>query len=1211
MDDSDPLGASVIRQLEMALALLKTPIENPPAYWDFGPNKRYGTTRLETDVVEEAYANLERGNLEGFLNSIKTVMMSIVMQMRGNQTLEDVFPEEVRQHLDTRKWPMSLINPTSPIPPLRDLYKRIKQVSDYAFEDYDSALGGMQRNVRYSLSYMGMLRLFAEYAPKAEDIAAEDIKSRQKYLSPSLDKDYQPAPRAMVRDEGINFLPHQTRVDNHLKNIPKHAVLDSATGSGKTIMILHDAMRGIEKGVWKRPIILCPNNLVADYVSEAAFLTKGKMNVIPLTTDILNRHGYDTLKEMIKKAPRNTVIVASMDLPRGSLTRSTSFGYGGADPVMYSLNAEFLRDIGFDYVAIDESHRIKNASARSEAVQKFVADIPYKRLGTGTFITNDLSDARGQMAALNPLILGSQDQFNTAYSVGESKHGSSLGWKFGAEATVRRIIDRQCSMVTVRKREMAASMPRMIEQFHIVDNEFTYNQREIYRMIFDSQIERLKTDFPEVYEAIRSGLDDEMEDSPLLARIMKAWYQRMERFLTAPDEDDLGQHLSPPDNIGPKVAYINKILKKHFDGGKINPDEEGEEAFEPDGGKVFILTVYLPSAKSIYENIDKRFRNMAVHYKAATADVDLQRFKTDPKVKILIGAEQSLREGHNLQMASRLIRVECVWNPGDVVQVNARMHRLDPKGLGGRREFVYLDWLVVNRTIDVTKASRLISKIISKAKFDEADKNVYQNLDDLPKIPINLETIQSENDWQESLKDYLVTYQDFNRIESQQIDKWIAEHPDDHLNAKKIEADEKLRGAKHMNNLPFTENMTLPKGEELGLLPIGEFVSNEGGPADTVNTFDMLNPPLPVVVEGERWGLVSRSGKDAVTVDLVDGRKLLGVPKSSLIVIVDKNGKPAYEKYSKKDLRKEIEKEIGLKGNKGELPGPRGRVGVTGVSQRIKDQMDVRDESGKPEKPPKETPTSKVLENLAEKTDRQFNPNDRVIVKIASNLFYLGTVSKVSKSGKRVTVEYDDGDVDKHGVEEIVAMGREKPYKRGFPAKRVKKFTAGAVKKVKSKYQVDDRIVVRYEPDGDEYYLATVTGVEGDQVSFLIDGDDEDMTRSEDQVMGIGVDKYRGTPIKPSKLAKFLVREDQPLPKPVKVIPNKKAMSSLVVTAGMPVLMVEPIDGLDLKDYGFSTPEPMMIKDVLSKMQATAVAKDLRSVFKLKTKQMDAPGGHG
>ena len=667
---------------------------------------------------------------------------------------------------------------------------------------------------RYSvntvMNAIAVLKVFTKYIGQYDIVVTRDREDRKAYLEQGLDENYVVAALPNFK-EGAAFMPHQAKADNKMRLGPKHAIYEVDAGGGKTMMILTNVLKELKDKHCRRPIIACPPHLVSSYVKEAVYFTEGKINLIPVTNVSMKQHGEERLAQLIMKAPVNTIFITDFDFMKN---KSTDVSYGNKMVAVYK-NAEFLRRFEFDLICIDESHYLRAPSLRTKAVQSFVVEIPMKRLASGTFIADTLADVAPQFGLMDPSIFGTRDQFMKRFS-SEMKGNKVVAWQEGAEVAVRRTMEDHCVLVRHKRKEWAALLPMPEEEFFGV--ELTDNQRALYESILTKTLDALREAIakdPELREALESNDDTKVEE---LQFKLKRYLARLEAFLSTPETDEAGKDflLLPEDKVSPKVRKIYERIR-HHDANKIP-------------GKILIFTNYLSAAESVYNNAPPDLKKRMIHYTAENKMECKTQFETQPEKDIMVGVETSMNTGLNFQFVSRLIRMETVWTPGILEQGNARVNRPNVKKKE-TREKIYFDWIVINRTIDVTKISRLISKSLSKAKFDEYDNPAYQQIPGLPQVAMTMDTIAAHNDFQGSLLPYLEAYETFKQVQMQDFTDYKTRNGGK-LEPVQIPAEGLLEGSKLMTRVPYIPDMEIYAENELGLVRYDQFVHQDAEALD-------------------------------------------------------------------------------------------------------------------------------------------------------------------------------------------------------------------------------------------------------------------------------------------------------------------------------------------------------------------------------------------
>jgi hypothetical protein len=697
-------------------------------------------------------------------------------------------------------------------------------------------------------------------------LLAMDQANRKAAIEQSVDPKWIPPSIPMI-SEGFGFLPHQKKVRNLMKDSPDFALFRVQAGGGKSPLIITDVLYEIKANRSQPYLILCPGHLVANYVEEIVYFTGGKLNVIPITNYVIRQNGFARLQAILQSAPRNSVVVADYDTLK---YRQRKLCYG-TTPIAVFPVIDFLRQFQFGYVALDESHKTKNDTARTRAVMSLITDIKKKRLASGTMAHDSPSDLAIQIATLDPTLFGTREEFNVKYGAviqGKGPSARVTEWKPGAQ---RQIMDKIRSRIVdapAMRKEWAALLPPKEEWIGGVN--LTDAQQEVYDLILNEQMEKLialaKTSKSKKLKKFISGLgdsvptsdeeedkiqseelesggeDDEPDEGDTdesegedLAAMIQPYLSRLEQFLIAPGKDILGSKmLSGDDLLSPKTAAILGRIEAHIFGGTVvNPKNGQDMQYGPFPGKVLVFTNQTESAEEIFERASPRLKACGLLYKAANKAEDGAKFAKSSKVKWMVGVEQSMNEGLNFQFASRLVRCEGVWNPGTLEQGNSRINRPELKS-AETRDKIFYDWIVANMTIDITKMARLISKVIAIAKFENSDNAEFQGIQDVPVIKLSLNMLRKFNNWEyidddrPGLMTYNVAFKKYQRVRDADYEAYkeafIAEHGNVPTR-EPVEVAPTPKDAKLMLRTPYTPGMSVYKAADMGLIRVDEYIN--------------------------------------------------------------------------------------------------------------------------------------------------------------------------------------------------------------------------------------------------------------------------------------------------------------------------------------------------------------------------------------------------
>jgi hypothetical protein len=822
--------------------------------------------------------------------------------------------------------------------------------------------------------------MLGKYAPNQETIFAEadeqveSIRPDESFSSEDIKVP------GMVTDSPRAVFPHQASVQSYLRKKvpPSFAILALDPGGGKTGQGVIDmtcmVKDMLEAGTVVKPLVICPNGLINQWCEDMKYFVGENWNPFPLSADVMKRWGEKRLLEVATAAPPNTIFIASMTFIQG---RNKRVCIGNAQ-VNFSANLEFIRRLGCNYIAIDESHNLKSFnSARHRATKILTTStmVKWLRILTGTIMPDRAKDIEGQIALKTPHVFRAGEIANIRSDAEASGSDVKIGDRVVATYTPlngKRAVDKlshYTAFIVKKRKEWAFMLPAPIETFHaiaLVDkdgNDGTSLEEieqqklheQLYKLVLDKTLEDLKPllaqkkkaedaadhDYDEEGEG-EHGSQEENEggggvglidnDADFAGEKIKQalWEKnlaRFERLIIAPQYDEAYEEVFGKGAVfkSRKAKYIANLVHLHFntpawrrgqqyteydlvsvgkdlyvakkyhssaehmalprDQLNTSPEENPDYWKKEPRGKLIIITRYNHSASAIFDALPENYKQKAVKFTGDEPDKvkSFNDFKTDDRVQILIANEQGMSEGHNLQMASRIIRAESPWGPGALNQTNARIFRPDPKGAIAAakgegemtRDVIYLDWVLANNTMEVPKQARVISKTFGIARFTEADNPRYKEMLTRRKVPTErenaalslgidmLKNIKGLND--EPFRGMRESYEELNEIENKEFRDMRAEQEAKLL---PIEASPNVAGARQMDVRPFVPNMPVADPNKWKLTNVEILLRDE----KIANDFVEHLSKKPVLTE---WG----TGK-IVGFNKKDGGKRL----SSLIV---------------------------------------------------------------------------------------------------------------------------------------------------------------------------------------------------------------------------------------------------------------------------------------------------------------------------------------
>jgi hypothetical protein len=698
-------------------------------------------------------------------------------------------------------------------------------------------------SVRTVMENLSCLILMAEYNGRFAQVQAEDLVIRRPAIEQGTAANWElPECPLINKARPISLIPHQVKVRNLLRESPLFALIPVQAGGGKTLLLLTDILYEIQRGNPGPFIILCPGHLVSNYVNEVLYFTGGRMNVMPVTSAVLREHGVERLQEMMEALPINSLVVVDYDTLK---YRQQTICYGTTPVFLYPV-IDFLRQFRFAYAGLDESHRVKRDTARTKAAMCLITDIPKLRLASGTMAHDSPSDIAMQVASMDPTLFGTREDFNRKYGLRVSG-GRVMHWKEGAQELIRHKINSRIVVAGAMRKEWAAFLPTKREWIGGV--RLTTNQQLVYDAILEETLEKIQEDARENKELAKFLKPQTMvvsddpegdEDDPLdedagsdLASLLRPYLARLERFLLAPGKDELGAKLlEGEDLISPKAKAVIERVKLHLFGGKVKDSAGVEQQIEPTPGKVLIFTNYIISAEAIWELAGPELQKCGILYKAEDKSECVGRFEKLDSMLWMVGVEQSMNEGLNFQFVSRTIRPEAVWNPGTLEQGNSRTGRPQLKTVD-QRTSVYYDSLVVNRTIDITKTARLISKIIAVAKFENSENPEFQTIPDVPIIKMSLESIQMFNEWEyvddehPGLASYAEALSIYEQVRNRDYERYLAQYVQRYGNRPvrtEIPIADDPEGSGFMASVPYVPGSDIPLKERIKAVRVDDYL---------------------------------------------------------------------------------------------------------------------------------------------------------------------------------------------------------------------------------------------------------------------------------------------------------------------------------------------------------------------------------------------------
>lgn len=412
-------------------------------------------------------------------------------------------------------------------------------------------------------------------------------------------------------------------------------------GLGKTVQTLA-LLQFVHRNHDERPsLIIVPTSLVHNWQREAGRFAPALR--------VLTYHGLDR-KRFRGSFEEYDIIIASYGILRRDI--------------------EFLREIPFTYVILDESQNIKNfASVNARAARHLQA--AHRLALTGTPVENNLTELWSQLHFLNPGLLGGLKTFTDHFVRSIERDHSEV-----TASTLRRLIHP--FLLRRTKELVAADLPPKFESTVLCDMEELqrsayHHWREYYRQAILKSIESV---------GVRRSTVKVLEGLTKLRL----------------------------------VCCHPALADERYRGssGKFSAFEEMLDDILQEGHKVLVFSQFVRMLTIIRHHLDRHtipyeyLDGRTLHRKA-----HVDRFQNDPEIRVFLISLRAGGTGLNLTAADYVIHYDPWWNPAVEAQATDRTHRI------GQTRQVFSYKLITRDTVEEKilelqeKKKNLVSSIIT------------------------------------------------------------------------------------------------------------------------------------------------------------------------------------------------------------------------------------------------------------------------------------------------------------------------------------------------------------------------------------------------------------------------------------------------------------------------------------------------------------------
>ncbi len=330
----------------------------------------------------------------------------------------------------------------------------------------------------------------------------------------------------------------------------------------------------------------------------------------------------------------------------------------------FTHRSEFL-------LAIDESTTIKNVKAkRTKAIMKFGETAKYKRILTGSPITQSPLDLYSQCAFLNKRLLGydSYWSFQGRFAIIKQQRMGSMSFN--------QVVGYKNLEELTQKLKLFAHRTTKKEALDLPDKIYTTRQVELTSTQQEHYVSMKKT-------SVVFLEDGEMVTAPEVMTRLLRLQQLLCGYLVSDD--------------GETVEIANNRIKVMM------------EVIEEMDGKIIIWSRFRHDIKKIKNELCKTYGSgSVVTYYGDTSQEDrdsaIHNFQTNPETRFFVSNAQTGGRGITLTAASNVIYYSNDFNLESRKQSEDRCHRI-----GQHKPVLYVD-LVCPNTVDVHIVKSLLQK---------------------------------------------------------------------------------------------------------------------------------------------------------------------------------------------------------------------------------------------------------------------------------------------------------------------------------------------------------------------------------------------------------------------------------------------------------------------------------------------------------------------
>ncbi|KAM8852391.1 lymphoid-specific helicase [Synchiropus picturatus] len=547
-----------------------------------------------------------------------------------------------------------------------------------------------------------------------------------------------------------------------------NGILADEMGLGKTIQcIAHIAMM-IEKKVLGPFLVVAPLSTLPNWINEFRRFTP--------EVSVLLYHG--------PQADR-TKLLRQLRGPQGPLSMLpvvvTSFEIA-------MIDRKILQRYKWNYLIVDEGHRIKNLNCRLVRELKMMPT-DNKLLLTGTPLQNNLAELWSLLNFLLPEVFDDLKSFESWFDIDTLGEAESVV-AAEREQNILSMLHQILTPFLLRRLKSDVTLEVPPKKEIIVYAPLTAKQEALYTAVVNKTIAKLlgkeKEEAPALLTA--SGRPkrrnrrhvDYSEDKTETPEDLERYLEKIQKELEQSPAPVRDSEVLPLSQINLKQQNILMLLKRccnhpYLVEYPLDPatlDFKIDEQLVQSSGKLLILDRLLPELKRrghkvlIFSQMTSildilmdycflrgyQYSRLDGSMSYADRDENMTKFSKDPEVFLFLLSTRAGGLGINLTVADTVIIFDSDWNPQADLQAQDRCHRI------GQTKPVVVYRLVTANTVDQKILERASAKrkleqmVIHKNKFKgaRAELNQGKSCIDLDELMDLLKSRDSEREMKAS-----------------------------------------------------------------------------------------------------------------------------------------------------------------------------------------------------------------------------------------------------------------------------------------------------------------------------------------------------------------------------------------------------------------------------------------------------------------------------